>query len=160
MVIELQAISMAELNSHDYSLLYTCAATACMQKAFLFEVDRLKDASKLKNYREKYKRYYGIEFGSEYDVHHMDFDRGNSDIENLVLLPKELHKRYHFYLNAFYSQDLKSGALVIKTRIDEYEQEFYSKMLCGFLETLQECKKWLDTKRQMDAMRSERIGDV
>lgn len=120
----------------------------------------MKDTSELKDYRKKYKRHYGIEFGSDYAIHHMDFNRSNNDIENLLLLPKELHNRYHFYIKAFYSQDCKGGELVIKTRIDEYEQEFYPKMLCGFLETLQECKTWLAKKKQMDAMRSERIGDL
>ena len=120
----------------------------------------MKDTSKLKDYREKYKRHYGIEFGSDFDVHHMDFDRSNNDIENLVLLPKKLHQRYHYYLKAFWSQDCKSGELVIKTRIDEYQQEFYPKMLCGFLETLRECREWLAKKQLMDAMRGEEIGDI
>ena len=39
-------------------------------------------------YREKYKRYYRIEFSKEYVVHHIDFDRENNDISNLLLLPK------------------------------------------------------------------------
>lgn len=60
----------------------------------------MKDVCKLKNYREKYKRYYGIEFGKEFEVHHMDFDRENDDISNLLLLPKELHQRYHALINA------------------------------------------------------------
>lgn len=32
------------------------------------------------NYRKYYKEYYGIDFGSEYDIHHIDFDRSNNDI--------------------------------------------------------------------------------
>jgi len=47
------------------------------------------------DYRKFYKDYYKIDFGKEYEVHHIDLDRNNNDISNLLLLPKELHKRYH-----------------------------------------------------------------
>lgn len=52
------------------------------------------------NYRKYYKEYYGIDFGSEYDIHHIDFDRNNNSIENLLLLPKSLHNKYHFYVRS------------------------------------------------------------
>jgi hypothetical protein len=57
----------------------------------------MKDTTKLKDYREKYKRHYGIEFGRKYVVHHMDEDRTNNDISNLILLPLALHSKYHHY---------------------------------------------------------------
>ena len=60
----------------------------------------MKDANKLKNYREKYKRYYNIEFDENYVVHHIDLDRTNNDISNLLLLPKGLHAKYHMILNS------------------------------------------------------------
>lgn len=47
------------------------------------------------DYRQYYKDYYNIDFGSEYEVHHIDFDRSNNDINNLLLLPKPLHAKYH-----------------------------------------------------------------
>ena len=47
------------------------------------------------DYRQYYKDHYNIDFGSEYDVHHIDFDRSNNDINNLLLLPKPLHAKYH-----------------------------------------------------------------
>lgn len=53
------------------------------------------------NYRKYYKEYYGIDFGPEYHIHHMDFDKSNNDISNLLLLPGKLHSRYHFLLNGF-----------------------------------------------------------
>jgi len=34
----------------------------------------MKDVDKLKNYRTKYKRYYGIDFGSDYVIHHNRLD--------------------------------------------------------------------------------------
>lgn len=53
------------------------------------------------NYRKYYKDYYGIDFDSSYVIHHIDFDRSNNDINNLILLPSKLHSRYHFLLTGF-----------------------------------------------------------
>ena len=52
------------------------------------------------NYRQFYKDYYQIEFGKEYEVHHIDGNRENNDISNLILLPRELHRKYHNSLEA------------------------------------------------------------
>ena len=46
-------------------------------------------------YREKYKKRFGIKFNNDYEVHHIDFDRSNNEIENLILLPRDLHKKLH-----------------------------------------------------------------
>ncbi len=51
------------------------------------------------NYRKKYKQYYGIDFDGYYAIHHIDFDRTNNDIENLLLLPRGLHTKYHSCLS-------------------------------------------------------------
>ena len=47
------------------------------------------------DYRRKYKTYFKIQFGKEYDIHHIDFNHENNDIDNLLLLPKDLHQRLH-----------------------------------------------------------------
>lgn len=47
------------------------------------------------NYRKLYEKHYGIKIPPEYDVHHIDFDHHNNDINNLLLLPRELHQRLH-----------------------------------------------------------------
>ena len=48
------------------------------------------------DYRKFYKDYYGIDFGPEYDVHHIDRNRSNNDIQNLLLLPTRLHHQLHW----------------------------------------------------------------
>ena len=48
-----------------------------------------------KDYRAIYKEFYDIEFDSSFVIHHIDFDRTNNDIENLILLPRGLHSKYH-----------------------------------------------------------------
>lgn len=51
------------------------------------------------NYRRLYENHYGITIPPEYDIHHIDFNRENNEIENLLLIPKELHKRLHSVRN-------------------------------------------------------------
>ena len=47
------------------------------------------------DYRKFYKERYKIEFGSDYDIHHIDLNHENNSIDNLILIPKELHKELH-----------------------------------------------------------------
>ena len=47
------------------------------------------------DYRKKYKDYFKIQIGKGYDIHHIDFNHENNDIENLLLLPNDLHQILH-----------------------------------------------------------------
>lgn len=106
------------------------------------------------NYRKYYKKYYGIEFGKEYEIHHIDLNRNNNNIDNLVLLPKELHARYHFYLNnlAIYRTDEKYK-LEIDFRVhgnNACNLSYTHNIIKGLIETLNECSKWYDYKFNLD----------
>ena len=108
----------------------------------------MKDISLMKNYRLKYKRYFGIDFGSEMVVHHIDFDRQNNDISNLLLLPKELHAKYHMILNALsVSPDKTKADGFIDFRISNVIATHYNANMLALLpETINECSKWIDAK--------------
>lgn len=106
----------------------------------------MKDINKLKNYRTKYKRYYNIEFDNRYVVHHIDGNRENNDISNLVLLPKELHSKYHFHKTVIEAQKLN-------TRITSnamQSQSYYLVCLEEFMAVLKECNEWYDYKLYLD----------
>jgi len=47
------------------------------------------------NYRKFYQEELGIILDKSYHVHHIDGNRQNNDIVNLVALPKKLHLKYH-----------------------------------------------------------------
>lgn len=51
------------------------------------------------NYRKLYENHYGINIPPEYDIHHIDFNRDNNKIDNLILLPKRLHRKLHWVRN-------------------------------------------------------------
>lgn len=66
------------------------------------------------DYREKYIEYYG-EIEKDFVVHHLDHNRENNDIRNLVAVPKGLHTKYH----TWHSQLSKYSP---KRMIECYEQ--------------------------------------
>lgn len=101
------------------------------------------------DYREFYKSYYGIDFDrKEFEVHHIDLDRGNNDIKNLILLPKKLHERYHELLP--YIQSLIDDRAV-KTIIEiNNGQTLYYDEMKEFCEVMIETNAWKLKKSNMD----------
>ena len=106
----------------------------------------------MKDYRKLYKEYYGIDFDNNFEIHHIDFNHNNNEISNLVLLPKKLHRQYHFYLNAINCYEDKT---IIKFNskiqgnignVDSYMMN----MLQDFIPILYECNKWYDKKYYLD----------
>lgn len=82
------------------------------------------------DYRKLYGNYYHIKWDrKKYEVHHKDRNRENNEIENLVLLPKKLHKEYH-RLVSIIQYDFKSTEDIFNTRsydiyhANEYQQFF------------------------------------
>lgn len=47
------------------------------------------------NYRKFYQENTGVLIPKGYDVHHIDLNRDNNDISNLVAIPKKVHQLYH-----------------------------------------------------------------
>lgn len=47
------------------------------------------------NYRKFYEKQTGKKVPKDFDIHHIDFNRENNDIMNLVAIPKKLHLKYH-----------------------------------------------------------------
>lgn len=102
----------------------------------------MKDINKLKDYRLKYKRYFNIDFSNNYVIHHIDLNHNNNDIKNLVLLPKELHGKYHNWL-----EQLNNISMNMKiTGNGLLSQSYFLWVQENFLEALKECNKWYDYK--------------
>lgn len=106
-------------------------------------------------YREDFKRHYGIKFGKEYDVHHIDLNHNNNSIENLMVLPKKLHNKYHFLFNSVHSSSenifgKKFNAQIHSNIIngDNYNLQMAKELI----DTLYECNKWYDYKLYLDGV--------
>lgn len=50
------------------------------------------------SYIKKYEQHHNVKIEKDWDVHHIDADRSNNDIENLIALPKEFHNVLHNWL--------------------------------------------------------------
>lgn len=115
----------------------------------------MKDISKLKDYRKKYKKYYNIEFSNKYVIHHIDMDRTNNDISNLVLLPKELHGKYHFCLDTCGVKGEKPFQRIIDGRVGGHlanNLSYEMMMLDSFFDVWYECAKWYDYKLYLEGL--------
>ena len=66
----------------------------------------------MNNYRKIYEKKCNIKIPEGYEIHHIDMHRENNDIFNLVMLPKELHNKYHTYL-----QQLQFSRYEIVTKV-------------------------------------------
>lgn len=97
-----------------------------------------------KDYRQLYKKYYGIEFGAQYDIHHIDENRNNNNISNLLLLPHNTHENLHLLLidHDRYS-DYDFREFIYSKNLELIRLELYA-------QTLQELSYWNGIKQLMD----------
>jgi hypothetical protein len=114
------------------------------------------------NARQYYKDYFGIDFGDEYVIHHMDCDSENNDISNLLLMPKKLHSKYNMIVNGFCGN---KGEITIDFKIKPecggihlYNYNMM-KQLC---ETMYEINEWVKKKSdlQMAKYNAEHYPDL
>lgn len=94
-----------------------------------------------KNYRQYYKDYFGIDFGSNLHIHHIDGNRENNHIDNLLLMPKELHSKFHL---ASYSYE--DGYKLFSPKLEyilpnglSYSQEMFK----IYIDCIIEIQKWV-----------------
>jgi len=100
----------------------------------------------MKDYRKYYAKYYGIKWDTKaFDVHHIDRDRENNDIRNLVLLPKSLHSELHRVYGevdrmlAFSSNPLMDAA---KESLNPCGGYLTGDTLDEYLHILKRCQPW------------------
>ena len=71
-------------------------------------------------YRDYYKKFFEIQFDNSFDVHHINGNRDDNDIDNLLLLPKILHQTLHKVLyNASFCESPFDYILQFSTLDDE-----------------------------------------
>ena len=88
-------------------------------------------------YRDFYKKYFAIQFDDSFDIHHINGDRKDNDISNLVLIPKILHKTLHKVLyDASFCQSPFDYILV------------FSKMDEKTFQIIKDLYHWIDLKEQ------------
>lgn len=93
----------------------------------------------VKFYKEKTGENFDCAF---YEVHHIDGNRENNSFENLVMLPKELHRAYHV------TKPSKNFNLTIEILSHADSGRRYNNFVLGvvrdFVLVWEDCSKWCD----------------
>lgn len=117
----------------------------------------------MENYRRKYIKHYGdelrrigIKFGNGYIIHHIDGDRNNNDIRNLLMLPRYLHSKYHAHKSKV--ENISMPLEIHGNRFNAYSMDIAE--IKEFLEILEECNRWHDLKTRMDAEIERKAAEV
>ncbi|ADX42579.1 HNH endonuclease [Tetrasphaera phage TJE1] len=102
------------------------------------------------NYKEKYKKTLNIDWDSSlFEVHHLDCNHSNDNFDNLLLLPKELHSRYHATRPDWPKMDFSLSPISISKGGHNaacFTMLSVSRMIERFAPVLEECKMWADYK--------------
>ncbi len=99
-----------------------------------------------RNYVKHYEEYFGIEIPEGFVIHHIDGNRENNNIDNLIMIPKKLHARYHFF-----SRQIEAMKIAM-----DMDNVYKAWAFEGYSEVIKECKKYINQKYCMEM--SKHIG--
>lgn len=110
------------------------------------------------NYRKFYEKQTGKKIPKDFDIHHIDFNRENNDIMNLVAIPRELHKKYHTiitkmfpfgdftYDKSSFAPFLSNDFYIGELGYAKYQIESIAKNIYTMQDTLYEVSIWCNYK--------------
>jgi len=58
------------------------------------------------NYRKLYEKHHNLKIPKDWEIHHIDANRQNNEPENLIMLPKQLHRALHNYIGLLPRKEL------------------------------------------------------
>lgn len=110
----------------------------------------------MEDYREKYEKHCLIKIPKDFDIHHIDLNHNNNYIMNLVMLPKELHNKYHQLveeLNKRYELVIPIKSVIeTGSGINDYILKEQHKNEEEFIKVWYECQKWVDYRNYLFGM--------
>lgn len=107
------------------------------------------------DYRKKYIDFFGKQYMAMYDVdlndskidiHHLDHDKENNELWNLVAIPNDLHSKYHklWFDVARYGHKVTDHMHGRQVDYWTYNAEIVDE----YLSVLDKCADWMDMKFQ------------
>ena len=98
------------------------------------------------DYKKLYAQTYGITWDADLEIHHIDRNRQNNDISNLILLPGYLHHELLIclYEAVFISAQGTTGDIIerMMARVFNYGNSYYQRVFLRLSYVLSECKRW------------------
>ena len=98
------------------------------------------------DYKKLYAQTYGITWDADLEIHHIDRNRQNNDISNLILLPGYLHHELHNCLNeaVFLSVQGTTGDIIerMMARVFNYGNSYDQRVFLRLSYVLSECRRW------------------
>lgn len=98
------------------------------------------------DYKKLYAQTYGITWDADLEIHHIDRNRQNNDISNLILLPGYLHHELHICLNeaVFMSEQGSAGDVIerMMAKVFNYGDSYDQRVFLRLSYVLSECKRW------------------
>lgn len=88
------------------------------------------------NYRKLYEKKLNIKIPDGYHVHHIDCDKVNNNILNLMHMPNKLHHRYHYW------RCLAMQWISVNPQLLIMSHELNSNKLIEFASVYDECQKY------------------
>ena len=97
------------------------------------------------DFRRYYEEYYNIKIPEEFDIHHIDFNHSNNAIDNLIMIPKILHNKYHYIVTQL--GGLENNRLSVYGKINILNGNAYDiDLMKDFCEVMIEIRKWTNLK--------------
>lgn len=111
----------------------------------------------MKQYRKKYIDYYADEYKkmhgidirkNDFDVHHIDHDKNNNSMDNLVLLPRILHRRYHKIHSEMQRHEFAIPRKIVGKNV--CNDTYMISLTKEYFKVLEECADWKHAKDMID----------
>ena len=94
-----------------------------------------------RNYRDFYKTTLMVDFGSDIAIHHINENKNDNSIQNLVALPRHLHSRFHSLKQ--FAKECQEGLLTLD-RITPKEL----RVLNDYINCYKECMEWVKKRNE------------
>ena len=108
------------------------------------------------NYRKLYEEYHDLKIPKDWDIHHIDADRENNKINNLIMLPSKLHQALHNHIGLLPKRQLKILRRWYKQKAIYYTPYFLGKEIREIVNSMnlpkriqKRNKKYIENKRKL-----------
>lgn len=102
------------------------------------------------DYRKLYETHYGIKIPPGFEIHHIDQNRNNNNIKNLLLLPKRLHSQLHWVNNTLFAY-FDNSKKILQIMSNAHHCNYLSSTVEMWRVLCEEMPQWIRRKEYEDS---------